>query len=331
MKIAVESQITPVCIQGHDGARLARRIVASGRGWCASDVVCTAGPHDRPFEEQLPVACIAIVVAGSFQYRTSIGHQLMTPGSLFLGNAGQYFQCGHEHGVGDRCISFSFERQYLEELAAEAGLPEQRTRFTILRVPPVRELSPLIARACARLRGFDSPPRDRRQSGFLARMPKLTLGSLDRRRNSDSNLTGWEEIGIELAARTFELSRQGEPVQEILPAAEARVTRIVRMIERHPELKHALSTLAQEVKLSRYHFLRIFRQLTGLTPHQYILRTRLRRAATRLALEPARVLDIALDCGFEDVSNFNHTFRTEFGVSPSSYRSSARHGPMATL
>ena len=40
----------------------------------------------------------------------------------------------------------------------------------------------------------------------------------------------------------------------------------------------------------------------------------------RLAEEPARILDIALDCGFGDVSNFNRAFRAEFGVTPRAYR-----------
>ena len=40
----------------------------------------------------------------------------------------------------------------------------------------------------------------------------------------------------------------------------------------------------------------------------------------RLAIENVKVIDIALDCGFGDVSNFNRTFRAEFGVSPRAYR-----------
>ena len=132
-------------------------------------------------------------------------------------------------------------------------------------------------------------------------------------------MTVWEEIGVELAVRTLELAG-GRPNRGSVPAAEARITRIVRMIESRPQAEHKLADLSQEAKLSVYHFLRIFHQLTGLTPHQYVLRARLRRAATQLLLEPARIVDIALDSGFADVSNFNHAFRAEFSVSPRSYR-----------
>jgi Helix-turn-helix domain len=72
--------------------------------------------------------------------------------------------------------------------------------------------------------------------------------------------------------------------------------------------------------LSPYHFLRSFQHVVGLTPHQYVLRMRLRRAAARLVEEPLRVLDVAFDCGFGDVSNFNRSFRAEFGVSPRAFR-----------
>jgi AraC-like DNA-binding protein len=92
------------------------------------------------------------------------------------------------------------------------------------------------------------------------------------------------------------------------------------MIERHPDAGLTLGSLAREAGLSPYHFLRTFERLTGVTPHKYVLRARLREAAMRLAAEPARVLDIAFDCGFGDVSNFNHAFRAEFGVSPRVYR-----------
>ena len=91
-------------------------------------------------------------------------------------------------------------------------------------------------------------------------------------------------------------------------------------MERDQTMELNLATLARQARLSPYHFLRTFRTVTGVTPYQFILRKRLRAAALRLMSEPAKVLDIAFDCGFGDVSNFNHAFRAEFGVSPRDYR-----------
>jgi AraC-like DNA-binding protein len=106
------------------------------------------------------------------------------------------------------------------------------------------------------------------------------------------------------------------------PAALQRVTDVVRLMEREPDGQQALTlrALADAAGLSPYHFLRTFSAITGTTPHQFILRARLRRAAVRLRVEDTRILDIALDSGFDDLSNFNRAFRAEFGASPRGYR-----------
>jgi len=81
--------------------------------------------------------------------------------------------------------------------------------------------------------------------------------------------------------------------------------------------------MARVAGLSPYHFLRTFERLTGVTPHRYVRRMRLREAAVRLAREKAKVLDIAFDCGFGGVSNFNRAFLEEYGMSPRRYRKMA--------
>jgi AraC-like DNA-binding protein len=289
-KIAVEleSALLQRRLNGDPG-RTTGRLLARGEGWVVEDIVCTSGPQDRSFEEQHGRVAIAMVVAGSFQYRSAARPELMTPGSLLLGNPGQCFECGHDHEAGDRCISFRYSPDYFEEIINAADLSGVNSRFRFPRVPPLRELSSLVARACAGL------------------APEIDVG--------------WEELSVQLAARTVQLVHHIEPRNYTAPAtAVARVTEIIRAIERKPAGDHALGTLAHQAELSPYHFLRTFEQITGVTPHQYTLRTRLREAALRLAAEPARVIDVVYDSGFGDVSNFNRTFRAEFGVSPRVYR-----------
>ena len=286
-------------------SELRLRPLAGGEGWNVCDVICNAGPHVRPSEEQHQVVSIAIVRSGTFQYRSGAGRELMTPGSLLLGNPGQYFECSHEHGVGDRCLSFSYQPWLLEELVSEAGLRVPRTPFSVLRVPVVRELSSVVARACAR--------------------SAKSLLPLD-----GEGTRSWEEIALELPVRALELAN-GTPNRGTSPSAEARVTRVIRMIDDRPAEKHSLGDLATAAKLSRFHFLRVFQQFTSLTPHQYLRRIRLRRAATRLLLEPTAILDIALDSGFGDVSNFNHAFISEFAVSPRLFRRRSRPRPIGDI
>jgi AraC-like DNA-binding protein len=276
--------------------RLEARVLGRGDGWTVEDVVCSCGPDDRPFEEQHDQVAIAIVTAGSFQYRgagAAPGRELMTPGSLLLGSPGQHFECGHEHAAGDRCLSFRYEPSRFEEITAGAPGRGSRQGFGILRLPPLRDLSPVIVEANASLAGFAS-------------------GS-------------WEELSVILAGRVVQLASARTPSsQPPTSAAIARVTQTVRVIEERADDPLTLGELARVAKLSAFHFLRTFRDLTGVTPHQYLMRTRLRQAAARLLEQPGKILEVALDSGFGDVSNFNRAFRTEFGVSPRAYRQAAR-------
>jgi AraC-like DNA-binding protein len=98
------------------------------------------------------------------------------------------------------------------------------------------------------------------------------------------------------------------------------VTQSVRAIERDAASRASLARLAADAGLSPYHYLRMFTLVAGVTPHQFIMRARLREAAARLAREHARVIDVALESGFNDISNFNRAFRSEFGVAPRAYR-----------
>jgi AraC-like DNA-binding protein len=260
------------------------RLLAAGTDWSVSEVVCTFGPRDNPFEERHSGVSIAVVIGGTFEYRSHAGSELMTPGSLLLGSAGQAFECGHDHGAGDRCISFSYSPDYLDRFDVAPA-------FRGMRVPPLRELSPLVARAAAGLGAT---------SGIC-----------------------WEELAIELASAAAELDRGRSPEPAGTTAASAaRVARLVRAIERDPGHPFDLDTMAREARLSPYHFLRMFRQVTGVTPHQHLLRRRLQRAAVRLAEEPTKIVEILLECGFGDVSNFNRTFRAEFGAAPRAWRRS---------
>jgi AraC family transcriptional regulator len=100
----------------------------------------------------------------------------------------------------------------------------------------------------------------------------------------------------------------------------ARLRRIKDLVHAKMEDDLSLEEMAQSVGLSTAHFARMFRKSTGETPHKFVLRQRLERAKVMLRAPDARVLDVAVACGFRTQQHFAQVFRDVFGVSPTEYR-----------
>ncbi len=273
--------------------------VASGSGWCVRDVICTAGPHDRPFEERHASVCVAAVTHGTFRYRSAQGAALLAPGAVLLGNHGHCFECGHPHGVGDRCVSVHFSPERWDEIVAAVPGARMAT-FALPRLPPLPALEPLIATLVAACR--------------------------------DRDAAELEELAFTFAGAVVAIQRgAGRARHATGPRAERRISDAVRRIERDardPALaRSSLAALARDAAMSPYHFLRVFRQIVGMTPHQYVLRMRMHHAAVGLRRSDAPVSTIAFDAGFNDLSTFNRRFRRIMGTSPTSFRTQRRTGP----
>ncbi|WP_296745178.1 AraC family transcriptional regulator [Mesorhizobium sp.] len=266
----------------------AARTLASGHGWQVSDVVCTAAAGDRPFEEEHRAFCIAAVTKGAFRYRTSQGAAMLAPGAVLLGNPGACYECGHEHGAGDRCLSFHFTPAYLERIVA--GLPgAKRLGFGGPRLPPLPALTPLLAEAEA----------------------AREMGEGE----------AFEELGLRIAGAVMAASAGAAPERRTPSGRDQkRVSEAVSLIELNADRPLSLAELADGTATSRYHFLRTFRHVAGMTPYQFLLRTRLHRAAVRLRSSDASISTIAFDAGFNDLSTFNRRFRREMGTTPGAYR-----------
>jgi AraC-like DNA-binding protein len=269
---------------------LAAKLLASGTGWRVSDMICTSGPRDPCYVEQHCAYSIALVTDGNFQYRTAQGSALMTPGSLLLGNEGACFECGHQHGRGDRCLAFHFSRETFESIVS--SLPgAKRLSMAAPRLPPVASVLALLAGAQA-LRDESGTPEEYRE--LALRMAGAVCAELNE---------------APAAAR-----------RSPTPRDERRVAGALRRIEAQQGVRLSIDDLAAEAAVSVFHFLRIFEQVVGVTPGQYMLRTRLRNAAVRLLRSDDCVADVALDCGFDDLSTFNRQFRRATGTTPGAYR-----------
>jgi AraC family transcriptional regulator len=100
----------------------------------------------------------------------------------------------------------------------------------------------------------------------------------------------------------------------------ARLRRIKEFVDAKMEDELTLCEMAQAVQLSTSHFSRMFRKSTGEAPHQFVLRHRVERAKEMLRAAEARVLDVAVACGFKTQQHFARVFRQMCGVSPTEYR-----------
>jgi AraC family transcriptional regulator len=81
-----------------------------------------------------------------------------------------------------------------------------------------------------------------------------------------------------------------------------------------------LKDLARETGISTAHYARMFRQSTGITPHQYLLRQRVERARDLIENQPMRLAEVALTCGFADQQHMARVFRQMTGLSPKAFR-----------
>jgi AraC family transcriptional regulator len=268
------------------------RVLAGNADWRIREFTCDARPGDRPFEERHEGATIAAVVEGVFTYRSDSGKALLHPGAFLLGNHGRCFECGHEHGAGDRCVSITYTPDFFAEIAASAA-GGSRYAFPSGMLPP-------LGRLAAWTTELD-----------------LLAGGLSAKAD--------DETAIALAEAVIGAA-SGHPAssQRISPRDERCIARVLRHVEEHFDDPLDLARLAGVAGTSKYHFLRIFRRATGITPHQFLLAVRMHRAAMGLASVSESITSIAFDTGFGDLSTFIHRFRKVYGDSPSAFRNRAR-------
>lgn len=268
------------------------RILAEGEGWCASEYVRTASPADRPFEERHEWVAIAAVLEGSFNYKTDTGQAVLHPGSFLSGNPGSCYECGHDHSRGDRCIAFLAEPTYFADAAAGiAG--SSRFKFPSAMLAAIPKILPWFAY-------IEAGMAVRYRIEIESTVPRL----------AETVIT---HVSGELA----------RPVR-VSPRDERRLSAVLHYIKTHATDDIDLDSLADQAAMSKYHFVRVFRCMVGVTPYQFLLSVRMRSAAVRLAMSSEPVSAIAFDVGFNDLSTFNGRFREVFGMTPSVYRNRER-------
>jgi len=253
------------------------------------DYRCTARPGDRPFAEEHRGYSLSYVRTGSFGLRSRGRHFELIAGGVMVGHPGDEFTCTHDHVHGDRCLSIQLAPALVESLG---GAPDL---WRIGGLPPL--------------------PR-------LAVVGELAQAAAD----------GGSDVGLDEAA-TLLAARFVSTVSGRAPRPAPRTARDRRRaveaalwIDAHAHQPIDLADAAAAAGASPFHFLRGFAAVLGVTPHQHLIRTRLRRAARLLADDDRPITDVAYDVGFGDLSNFVRTFHRAAGMSPRRFRQASRQG-----
>jgi AraC-like DNA-binding protein len=252
-----------------------------------SDFRCTAGPDDKPFTEQHRCHSISYVRKGSFGLHCRGKFSELVAGSVLIGHPGDEYTCTHEHVCGDECLSFFLAPELVEAVG------DRQASWQIGAVPPLPEL--------------------------------IVLGELAQAAADGSSDIGLDEIGQVLASRFVEVVSGSQ--RKAGPDAardRRRAVETALWIDANSHRPINLDDAAAQAGISPFHFLRLFSQTLGVTPHQYLVRSRLRHAARRLADDDSAITDIAYDVGFSDLSNFVRTFGRAAGASPLKFRQASR-------
>lgn len=252
------------------------------------DYRCSAGPDAPPFTEHHKTFSLSYVRKGSFGCWTRGQFHELVAGSVLIGRPEAEYMCTHEHhSCGDECLSFQFADDFVDDISPRGTVWESGA------LPPIAEL--------------------------------MVLGELAQAASEGANDIGVDEAGILLTLRFLRITSgtSNKPVHATL-RDRRRAVEAALWIEANAGEPISLEDAAAIAGLSVFHFLRLFAKVLGLTPHQYLVRTRLKRAAALLAEETRPITDIALDVGFNDLSNFVRTFGLAAGVSPSRFRGLAR-------
>src|SRR5437870_12455651 len=101
---------------------------------------------------------------------------------------------------------------------------------------------------------------------------------------------------------------------------ECRLRRVAQYVQDNLHRELRLAELSGLVHMSPYHFARLFKQSTGVSPHRFLVRRRIEQARALLAAQTLPIAEIARSVGFRTPSHFTTTFRRVTGITPSVYR-----------
>jgi AraC family transcriptional regulator len=135
-----------------------------------------------------------------------------------------------------------------------------------------------------------------------------------------------EHALVHLLRRYANLRRSGQLELSRAGLVDGRIRLAVELMQAHMERDLPLEEIASSAHLSPFHFARLFKKLTGATPHAYLASLRAARARTLLAETDLSVTEIGARVGYMSSSHFAKAFRDATGISPRAYRKALVRG-----
>lgn len=253
-------------------------------GYSLADLRCKPCPDEQNSSGVYTEFGVAVVLSGTFEYRSEGQWCQAIPGALLFANRGEVFSWRHQDPDGDRRVVLFLSDDLIGRLAEDLSLDP--ARFQAAAAPPSK-LTPIIL-------------------GLFSRIARQAPDSY--------------EAALSVAEAALQCSTNRLCQKRVQAGDTRRILDVVRYIDVNFAAPCSLDELASIAGMNRFRFARTFRAVAGETANRYVVNRRLCAAAARLVSTEQSVTEIAHAVGFNDISYFNARFRAAFACAPSVWR-----------
>lgn len=248
-----------------------------------------------------PEHSLLLVISGPVEYQVEESMGTLASGGVIMIDPGASAEA---HGNNVESISIALSSAYVLDYASQMDLTKSGAFITFRK--SIVEFDERLSRLAGDLRD---------ELKLKERGQELTIGALIR------------QIAVLLLRHHLNIRRSDQLEFSRAGVVDRRIRRAVELMHSHLERDLPLKEIAEAAYLSPFHFSRLFKKLTGASPHSYLANLRASRAQTLLADTDLSVLEISARVGYASSSHFTKAFRQATGMTPREFRSAlVRHG-----